>query len=801
MPKYTVMIVFMTIHRRIQMLRYRAVIILLVSLITCQTSYAQNSIEADRIFAPAVGQSFYNLAYELGNRKDATRSDIQKAIILMQSTTLLDKQSDYVLVDMIKLAAKYPDQNYARLMVALLNKYVNESADLEVTQTGIQYLLNQLNSRQEREALLEKLLMTIGEKDKWLSSEISTSLGIYMLEKARFDAATFYFMQAYNSNMYNRLAFENLSKVASDQITSPMYMKYLNDALDQNPLDMNICLEFAKYAYQMQIYEIATQAYNYCSDLFSYLHPSQPLPPWIYLPWSLSAYNTPTDQYKCLKIAKKVRESGTFDLMLETIAGKAAIKMKDIPQAEQILMTAETKALQLLAENKVSQFTATQQLAWFYTFAAVNPAKAINNANKAYSLDPNSPQAASLLAYSLVMNNQTDLAKPILEQFKDNPIADIAIANIQLNEGKKSEAITTLKSMINKDPGTIESELAKKILKKNDSEYVPSVSSDVIAKEFVNNSAQTAMSPFKKPEDCFSLSLNVKGGKFSYNTKIDCTVTIENHSSKPLVISEYGLLKGNIRIDAKITGDIEKQLPELVSMKFKPSSPIKAGQSILVPIRIVTGELKQILETYPQASLDIELTAYLDPVIADDGKVANMIAGIKPTTITVSRPGINLDTRYLQNRLDALSKGHQGQKILITQLFAGLLREQKAMANKQPLYQFMYADWMWPLLKSAMQKSISDDDWTVKVHTMIEMLSLPLDYQLTQSVSENLADSHWPARLIAIYLLSKKQSDDFNKVLDYYAEYDTNKFVREMAISLGGKKTEITAPAEPNDVK
>ena len=60
------------------------------------------------------------------------------------------------------------------------------------------------------------------------------------------------------------------------------------------------------------------------------------------------------------------------------------------------------------------------------------------------------------------------------------------------------------------------------------------------------------------------------------------------------------------------------------------------------------------------------------------------------------------------------------------------------MANREPLYEFMYADWMPDLLKSALEYNLADDDWAVKVQTMTEMLSLPLDYELINAVAGNL---------------------------------------------------------------
>jgi hypothetical protein len=39
---------------------------------------------------------------------------------------------------------------------------------------------------------------------------------------------------------------------------------------------------------------------------------------------------------------------------------------------------------------------------------------------------------------------------------------------------------------------------------------------------------------------------------------------------------------------------------------------------------------------------------------------------------------------------------------------------------------------------------------------------------------------------MAIYLLAKNQNSSFTKVLDWAAKYDSSKFVRDMAIALGG---------------
>jgi hypothetical protein len=226
---------------------------------------------------------------------------------------------------------------------------------------------------------------------------------------------------------------------------------------------------------------------------------------------------------------------------------------------------------------------------------------------------------------------------------------------------------------------------------------------------------------------------------------------------------------------------------------------IEPGRSILIPLNLFSSELRRILLTYPQASLDIEFTVYIDPDIAEDGTPTNRLLGVEPVKEVINRPAVKLTNRYLQNRLDSFSNGTQSQKIRIIRLFNGLLMEQHAMANREPLYRFMYEDWMPDLLKSALLRGLADRDWVVKVHTMDGMLSLPLDYDLINGISENLNDVNWPVRLMALFLLAKNQGQNFGKVLNWAARYDQNEIVRDMAIALGGFAPEILRPAEqPN---
>lgn len=780
----------------------RYLLLFSIVLLCCPPAEGQGSLDSgdsDRVFSPSVGQSFYEIAYELANRKQVSRSEVEQAIIFLNATKEVDVRARYVLPDMLKLASKYPDRDYSELIRKLLENYLDESAELGVVRRAVQYLLDRLDSREQREDLINEMLKTVGDKNKVLGSEMATLLGLLVAERPDTETATSYFFAAYQNNKYNKLAFAKLKELSPESTGPGAYLEHLRLMLRENPLNLESALAFAQYADQMELYEVASGAYEYCADLFRYLQPSANMPAEIYLPWALNSYNTKRGHQKCLQIASDVRQEGQLDLVLETLAAKAVAKMGEAEQSRQILTTAAEQARSYLEKQQLSRQqdgsqVSAVQLAWFYCFGLTDMNLAVDWANKAYAADPNSAIAAAILAYSLALNAQSEWAMPFIEHYGQTQIAKLAEAMIQLSQQQKDTAIETLKSAIAIDPGSLEAERAKEMLAEYGSQYISPIDTDTLMMGLRAMFEENLIPVFLSPEKILSVHLNLRGSKFSYGSEFGGVAAITNNSPEPLVVCDDGLFRGNIRIDAEISGDLSKKIPELVNIKSQSALPIEPGNSMLVPVRLITGELRQILLMYPQASLDIEFTVHIDPVTAEDGSITNRLAGVEPLKLTVKRAGIQITSRFLQTRLNSLAKGRQGQKFNTVELFVGLLAEQQAMANREPLYKLTYADWMEKMLTSALLQSLADDDWSVRAHTVATMLSLPMDYELINAVSENLSDTHWPVRLIAMYSLAKNQGSSFRKVLDHIARYDSNKLVREMAVALGGAAPETTEP-------
>jgi tetratricopeptide (TPR) repeat protein len=760
-------------------------------------AHVEHATNTQSLFSPLVAKRSYELARELAGDPDVSQTQLIQALVLLDAAVLLDSAAHYVRPLQIETASRITVKDYTKEVSVWLSEYISESADLEIVREGIIYLIDQLNTREDRETLLRRLALDLGSRNNTLDSELSTLLAALAAERADFDTARSLLANASKADPYNHLAFSRLAELSSENVSPTDYMEHIRFALRENPTDIEVAVSFARYAEQLMLYESANESYRYCANLFTYLYPGERLPSAAYLPWAVCAYNTERNQNSCLDITNAIRQGGRFDLLLEAIAGKAAARMGNADQARRILGNAATKAERLLnagpaaiKDNYSIAQVGPMQLAWFYCFASPNANKALDWAYKAYTTEPDSPAAGSILAYALVLKDHHEWAKPLIESDQGNQIATLVRARIQLKEGNIDKAVQTLKAAILKDPSSFAAEEALSLLRAQGLEYVPSVDPEVLRTIMAYNFGDTFIPRFIKPEDAIGLRLSVRGNKFAYGAGLEANVAVVNNTAEPLVVSDHSLFKGKIRIDAAVTGDISRKMPELVARRVRTTREIGPGQSLLVPTQLVTGELRRLLLDHPQASLNIEFTLYIDPVTDSGGKIFNRVISLKPARLVISRPGVEVTGQFLRSRLNTISTGQVGQKIKTAQLFIGLLKEQQIMSRKRPLYRFRYADWMPTLLTSALLHESgllanpSSGEWVVKAYTMADMLGLQLDQEITSAVAENITNVAWPVRMMALCLLSSQTNSQFGNVLEWVAQHDASPIVREIAQSL-----------------
>ena len=152
----------------------------------------------EQLFSPSVAQLFLDMAYE-----EANSENYRQALAFLNAMMNLDVRSNCPVSDTINIACMDTREDRSGTVLELLNSYMDKTIDMEVIRKAVQYLMDRLSSREEREVLLVKLLKQAGEKNLVLNSELSTLLGLLIAEKADIETAQAYFMQAYKNNKYN----------------------------------------------------------------------------------------------------------------------------------------------------------------------------------------------------------------------------------------------------------------------------------------------------------------------------------------------------------------------------------------------------------------------------------------------------------------------------------------------------------------------------------------------------------------------------------------------------------------------
>lgn len=752
--------------------------------------------------SPSAAARLRDVAYDVAYSKTFTGPQADQAIVLLSAARNLSSSVAPVEPLLLRLACGQTERDYSDHIIAWLQSYVGPSCDRVVVKDSVQWLLNRAGSWEDRKRILEDLVRRIGNRNAAVDSDLAMLLGFLMGQKGDLATAKFYLMQAYKSNKHNKIAFAKLAEIAPDEIGPGIFLQHLRLILRENPLDLNAALNFAQYAERLQLYDTASAAYQYSAEVFRYLYPTEPLSPNIYLPWAVCGYNTTRGQAVSMQIAESVRNSGQFDILLEAVAGRAAAKMGNAQESRRILQQAQDKAQQLFQtgaqQGGAAQTVTPRQFAWFYCFGDPDARKALDWANKAYAAEPNSPAVGALLAYAMSMNKQMEWARPLVKACPDNQITDIVQANFYVAEGRKDEAVKTLKMAINKDAGSLAAEQAREMLKGLQGQYTPPIDTGMLMSFLTESFGQNAIPQFLTPDKMIQVQFSIRGNEFPYGSDIEGMVAVVNQGPEPMVVSDDGLFKGGVRIDVRVSGDLQKEIAPLVLQTVRTELLVQPGRSLVIPVRLSAGELGELLRSHPQATLDIQFTLYIDPVVSDGGAVSNRLVDLRPVTAAVKRPGVRIDAKYVRTRFGAIPSAQPNQRIATAQLFAGLIKEQYAMAERT-LYPFRYADWMPGMLRSAFTSDSGlllgsgEDNWAVAVHALAETLAMPLDTDMTAALAKDLNHPNWPVRMMALYVLGNSSGSDFTRVSDWYMQNDSSEYVRSMAAALRPRPPQMTS--------
>ncbi|MFZ9011417.1 MAG: hypothetical protein ACO20W_05930, partial [Anaerohalosphaeraceae bacterium] len=524
------------------MVRQRGIIAaVMCGVILCAS--VSHALEEEPLFSENTAALFIKHASEIHQEDPLDVMRTEQAMTFLTAATSLDITPGQIPEQMLRIGAgrSYDGQDYSDYLAWALGRYLNDRSDLEVVFNALRSMMDSLNSRIDREVLLEKLFRKYSSVNGAFASDVATQLGLLAVEKADMQTALNYLSSAAQLNPYNQLAvskFLELSAPEEGERDQRIPVVQARRVLEMNPYDLDAAVRYADMLRQLQMYNTASSAYEYISQLHQFLYPDQPLPDDIIQGWLFSCYHGGRLQTKCLGLTETYRDPDRFNLVLEAVSGKTLIKLGRTEEGNRLLESAAQKGEDLASVKSLSEPVYPEYLAWFYSFVLEQPDKSLTWSNKAFVEDPNRQGVEAIFAYSLALNGQNDLAVQYAEPLKEiDQIAALAMAFVQLSGDDKQAGLDALRSVVEMAPDSFIAEKAIRLLEEQESDYIPSDSLGTFRERLEAEYGSRMVPRFIAPVDCCSVKFLFNGSDFLYGADFSGRLVIENTSDEALVIS------------------------------------------------------------------------------------------------------------------------------------------------------------------------------------------------------------------------------------------------------------------------
>lgn len=744
-----------------------------------------SQITSEKLQSGAISQVFAQLTDDFIHAESPDATTYEQAVLYAMAAMDLNINNRQAIQGLLDLTEQWPDRDYSSYVLQWLIHANHDYTDWRLFKNALTYVFDHTRVAYRKEQIINQLLELVSETNQFVRSELLVMKATLAYENNNELRARDEFHKAYQTCKYNKTAFMRMVQLGPEQIKAQTYFEHLRYVVQENPLDLDAALIFAQYSERLELYSLAAGAYKYCADLYQYLNPEKELPAQIYLPWAITSYNSKNHIAQVKDIVDMVRKYNRFDLFVESIGAKAEMAQGDQARAQAMFAGIEQRAEQMIRAGQKD--IEPKQMAWYYCFVHPDEAKALDWANRVYSNDPNSVAGTGLLSYALIMNDQFDWAKPLAAR-SETQISQVSQAILALAGDRPDEAATLLHKAIVRDPSSFVAEFAKKLLKEKGIPYKSQIQTNDILVSLAGQFDRFIVPIFEDPEKRVSVRFDSRQKNIDFGESMAATVSIVNSSKETILISDDSFVQGDIRIDATVRGVISEEITGLVQEKLFSRNLVPPGKMVKATVRLDRGRLKRILESHPQAVLDIDFTLHLNDFDTETDDTPRL--SIDPVKMTVHRPGVVITTRGLNNQYNAIVMSDASAKVATGKLFLGLLREQAVMAEQGPLYHFRYADWMPGRLTSAFSSESglllldTFDQWETKTELMVNMLGMEFNGGISTAVARHLRNPAWPVRMAAISVLASSHGDGLQDVLEWAKQYDRHPLVKRLADSI-----------------
>ncbi len=568
-----------------------------------------------------------------------------------------------------------------------------------------------------------------------------------------------------------------------------------------NPGDLESTRRLADLLYLENLPAEAVRWYQHAIRLYERI-PPYTVPPELQLA-KASALIDAGNFEPAEQILRAVNESHPDRVDGKLVSARLAEKRGDPAAAKRHIEAASEKVKFLLANAGPStplDPDLVAEVAWFFAHYDPQPAEAEKLARAVLAERPDSPVAKRALGSALRQTGRGDEAIKILEPLADTDIwAAIELA-LALDSHSRSFQARAYLQAAGTQPATGEQRAALAAL------GVPA-SSSAPATRPATADIRTALEDF----DAAVLEYPLDTSKYLFVTirpaETDflpgrpwwCDFEIKNSGPFAVTLGAGQMTDAELLCTVETTGDRRRTSGATLRVSLNRKVRLAPGERISLRQTLDIGTIRAGMIGTPQMDHQVSVSAILAPVMTSDQQGQPMwragLGGMELGPVRFRRRALGVNRETLDKIIGVVRSGAAPDRIRAVELLAMLLAEQQHLAAGRLKYNAARLNT--DTLQNAILDRLGDPDWSVRVRVVEGLRWFLLDQAATQQAMRLLNDAHWLVRGLALRMLTDHYAEKFASVLQRHAENDPDPWVRRLAAALRERTLNKTAATQP----
>lgn len=435
------------------------------------------------------------------------------------------------------------------------------------------------------------------------------------------------------------------------------------------------------------------------------------------------------------------------------------------------------------------------QAAWYFCTIEVQPERALQLAQAAAKALPSEPFAVRSLGWALALNRRYEQAQATLLRVSSvDPFAAYQLARLMLDSDNEAGARKLLETLQNPPTAGPAFDLLASLGITMPAASTKARQAELL--EVLDDFDRSVLEYAADPARFVTAELSIENAAPVSAEPWWIALKLTNRSTGPLALGPGGALDAVLMLSFKMSGDRERVMENLLTIRFERDSVLNPGQTATFRQTIDLGPLRRASRSAPQQLQRVTMDALLDPQRGGDGSWGPSAGGQRLGTVYFNRVPAKVDPDSIRDLIKTAAEGELLARFAALETCAQLLGERQRRDAGRLGYDPEYVPSA--RLAAVLLGALESDDWQVRARALDAATLIGFDRQMLAAVKRNLKHEHWLVRLMAARLLGEREGAPFASAAEGLARDDADELVRDYAAGIAARlqRPPSSQPAE-----